>query len=166
MNVWYAFLNALGIRMFEMDFWKNALLAVLAAGALFGLLSTMIRDGENELFLRCAGAFRLYGHRHRRALRRGAADLFRGRAVGSVRAAVFLRPQPDEPVGGHHHRRLFLHRRRAWHFHRDARRAELYEIQPVSHRRYLSVSPQETACWRWCCWRSCCCGCSGRTVWC
>ena len=29
MNVWYAFLNALGIRMFEMDFMKNALLAVL-----------------------------------------------------------------------------------------------------------------------------------------
>ena len=26
MNVWYAFLNALGIRMFEMDFMKNALL--------------------------------------------------------------------------------------------------------------------------------------------
>ena len=25
MSVWYAFLNALGIRMFEMDFMKNAL---------------------------------------------------------------------------------------------------------------------------------------------
>ena len=29
MSVWYVFLNALGIRMFEMDFMKNALLAVL-----------------------------------------------------------------------------------------------------------------------------------------
>lgn len=143
MNVWYAFLNALGIRMFEMDFMKNALLAVLLLGPLFGLLSTMIVTGKNELFLRRAGPFRLYGHRHRCALRRGAADLFRGRAVGSVRAAVFLRPQPDEPVGGHHHRRLFLHRRRAWHFHRDARRTELYEIQPYLIGDILSVSPQE-----------------------
>ena len=37
MNVWYAFLNALGIHMFEMDFMKNALLAVLLLGPLFGL---------------------------------------------------------------------------------------------------------------------------------
>ena len=37
MSVWYAFLNALGIRMFEMDFMKNALLAVLLLGPLFGL---------------------------------------------------------------------------------------------------------------------------------
>lgn len=32
MSVWYAFLNALGIRMFEMDFMKNALLAVCCWG--------------------------------------------------------------------------------------------------------------------------------------
>ena len=37
MSIWYAFLNALGIRMFEMDFMKNALLAVLLLGPLFGL---------------------------------------------------------------------------------------------------------------------------------
>ena len=37
MSVWYVFLNALGIRMFEMDFMKNALLAVLLLGPLFGL---------------------------------------------------------------------------------------------------------------------------------
>ena len=29
MSVWYAILNALGLPMFEMDFMKNALLAVL-----------------------------------------------------------------------------------------------------------------------------------------
>lgn len=46
MNVWYAFLNALGIHMFEMDFMKNALLAVLLLGPLFGLLSTMIVTGK------------------------------------------------------------------------------------------------------------------------
>lgn len=46
MNVWYVFLNALGIRMFEMDFMKNALLAVLLLGPLFGLLSTMIVTGK------------------------------------------------------------------------------------------------------------------------
>ena len=50
MNVWYAFLNALGIRMFEMDFMKNALLAVLLLGPLFGLLSTMIVTGKMSFF--------------------------------------------------------------------------------------------------------------------
>ena len=45
MNVWYAFLNALGIRMFEMDFMKNALLAVLLLGPLFGpLLENCLSD--------------------------------------------------------------------------------------------------------------------------
>ena len=29
MSIWYAILNALGLPMFEMDFMKNALLAVL-----------------------------------------------------------------------------------------------------------------------------------------
>ena len=50
MSVWYAFLNALGIRMFEMDFMKNALLAVLLLGPLFGLLSTMIVTGKMSFF--------------------------------------------------------------------------------------------------------------------
>ena len=50
MNVWYAFLNALGIHMFEMDFMKNALLAVLLLGPLFGLLSTMIVTGKMSFF--------------------------------------------------------------------------------------------------------------------
>ena len=50
MSIWYAFLNALGIRMFEMDFMKNALLAVLLLGPLFGLLSTMIVTGKMSFF--------------------------------------------------------------------------------------------------------------------
>ena len=50
MSVWYVFLNALGIRMFEMDFMKNALLAVLLLGPLFGLLSTMIVTGKMSFF--------------------------------------------------------------------------------------------------------------------
>ena len=50
MNVWYAFLNALGIRMFEMDFMKNALLAVFILAPLFGLLSTMIVTGRMSFF--------------------------------------------------------------------------------------------------------------------
>ena len=50
MSVWYAFLNALGIRMFEMNFMKNALLAVLLLGPLFGLLSTMIVTGKMSFF--------------------------------------------------------------------------------------------------------------------
>ena len=50
MSVWYVFLNALGIRMFEMDFMKNALLAVLLLGPLVGLLSTMIVTGKMSFF--------------------------------------------------------------------------------------------------------------------
>ena len=50
MNVWYAFLNALGIRMFEMDFMKNALLAVLLLDPSFALLSTMIVPGKMIIY--------------------------------------------------------------------------------------------------------------------
>ena len=46
MSIWYAILNALGLPMFEMDFMKNALLAVLLMAPLFGLLSTMIVTGR------------------------------------------------------------------------------------------------------------------------
>ena len=55
MSVWYVFLNALGIRMFEMDFMKNALLAVLLLGPLFGLLSTMIVTGKMSFFFDALG---------------------------------------------------------------------------------------------------------------
>lgn len=50
MSVWYAILNALGLPMFEMDFMKNALLAVLLMAPLFGLLSTMIVTGRMSFF--------------------------------------------------------------------------------------------------------------------
>ena len=50
MSVWYAILNALGLPMFEMDFMKNALLAVLLMAPLFGLLSTMIVTGKMSFF--------------------------------------------------------------------------------------------------------------------
>ena len=44
MSIWYAILNALGLPMFEMDFMKNALLAVRAA-------VDHDRDGADELLL-------------------------------------------------------------------------------------------------------------------
>ena len=47
---WDAILNALGLPMFEMDFMKNALLAVLLMAPLFGLLSTMIVTGRMSFF--------------------------------------------------------------------------------------------------------------------
>ena len=50
MSIWYAILNALGLPMFEMDFMKNALLAVLLMAPLFGLLSTMIVTGRMSFF--------------------------------------------------------------------------------------------------------------------
>ena len=131
MSVWYAFLNALGIRMFEMDFMKNALLAVLLLGPLFGLLSTMIVTGKMSFFSDALGHSGFTGI---------AIGIICGVAA-PIWAAVLLRPQPDEPVGGHHHRRLFLHGCRAGHFYRHARRAELYKIQPLSHRRYPVCLP-------------------------
>ena len=75
MNVWYAFLNALGIRMFEMDFMKNALLAVLLLGPLFGLLSTMIVTGKMSFFSDALGH-----------------SAFTGMAVGTLAGA--LAPTP------------------------------------------------------------------------
>ena len=50
MSVWYAIVDSLGLSMFEMDFMKNALLAVLLLGPLFGLLSTMIVTGKMSFF--------------------------------------------------------------------------------------------------------------------
>ncbi len=90
MNVWYAFLNALGIRMFEMDFMKNALLAVLLLGPLFGLLSTMIVTGKMSFFSDALGHSGFTGIAI--GVLCGAVQpiSFCGRAVGSVRAAVFF----------------------------------------------------------------------------
>ena len=52
MSVWYVFLNALGIRMFEMDFMKNALLAVLLLAVAAYFIES--RSGWSDLY-RAAG---------------------------------------------------------------------------------------------------------------
>ena len=50
MNVWYALLDLLPFQWLSMNFMKNALLAVLTMGPLFGILSTMIGTGKNSFF--------------------------------------------------------------------------------------------------------------------
>lgn len=50
MNVWYAFLDLLPVSWLQMDFMKNALLAVLLMGPLFGILSTMVVTGKMSFF--------------------------------------------------------------------------------------------------------------------
>ena len=50
LSVWYAILDALHLEAFSMTFMKNALLAVLLLGPLFGLLSTMIVTGKMSFF--------------------------------------------------------------------------------------------------------------------
>ena len=52
MSVWYAFLNALGIRMFEMDFMKNALLAVLLLTNVLDAPLTFLREGLLDFLTR------------------------------------------------------------------------------------------------------------------
>ena len=46
MSVWYGFLDLFGAEWLTMDFMKNALLAVLLMGPLFGILSTMVVTGK------------------------------------------------------------------------------------------------------------------------
>ena len=50
MSIWYAFLDLFGARWLTMDFMKNALLAVLLMGPLFGILSTMVVTGKMSFF--------------------------------------------------------------------------------------------------------------------
>ena len=50
MNVWYALLDLLPFQWLSMNFMKNALLAVLIMGPLFGILSTMIVTGKMSFF--------------------------------------------------------------------------------------------------------------------
>lgn len=50
MNLWYAICNAIPLEMLHWDFMKNALLAVLLMGPLFGLVSTMIVTGRMSFF--------------------------------------------------------------------------------------------------------------------
>lgn len=50
MSIWYAICDALPIEMLSWDFMKNAMLAILLMGPLFGLLSTMIVTGRMSFF--------------------------------------------------------------------------------------------------------------------
>ena len=50
MQLWYSLLELLPLEMLQWDFMKNALLAVLLMGPLFGLLSTMIVTGRMSFF--------------------------------------------------------------------------------------------------------------------
>ena len=50
MELWYSICRLLDVQWLEMDFMKNALLAVLLMGPLFGLLSTMIVTGKMSFF--------------------------------------------------------------------------------------------------------------------
>lgn len=50
MSLWYAFLDLFPVQWLSMNFMKNALLAVLIMGPLFGLLSTMIVTGKMSFF--------------------------------------------------------------------------------------------------------------------
>lgn len=50
MSVWYSFLDLFGAEWLTMDFMKNALLAVLLMGPLFGILSTMVVTGKMSFF--------------------------------------------------------------------------------------------------------------------
>ena len=50
MSIWYALLDWLPFQWLSMNFMKNALLAVLIMGPLFGLLSTMIVTGKMSFF--------------------------------------------------------------------------------------------------------------------
>ena len=154
MNVWYAFLNALGIRMFEMDFMKNALLAVLLLGPLFGLLSTMIVTGKMSFFSDALGH-----------------SGFTGIAIGVLCGAVqpiyfavglsvlfallfsFVRSRTsqsaDTIIGV---------------FSSTAVALGIF-IVTLGGRSFTKFN-RRSACWRWFCWRSCCFGCSGQTGWC
>ena len=50
MSIWYALCEAMHLEFLHMTFMKNALLAVLLLGPLFGLLSTMIVTGKMSFF--------------------------------------------------------------------------------------------------------------------
>lgn len=50
MSLWYGFCELLPFEMLQWDFMRNALLALLLMGPLFGLLSTMIVTGRMSFF--------------------------------------------------------------------------------------------------------------------
>ena len=50
MELWYAFVDLFPGELLSMTFMKNALLAVLLMGPLFGLLSTLVVTGKMSFF--------------------------------------------------------------------------------------------------------------------
>ena len=50
MSIWYTICEFLPLEMLRWDFMKNALLAILIMGPLFGLMSTMIVTGKMSFF--------------------------------------------------------------------------------------------------------------------
>lgn len=50
MSIWYTLCEFLPLEMLRWDFMKNALLAILIMGPLFGLMSTMIVTGKMSFF--------------------------------------------------------------------------------------------------------------------
>lgn len=50
MNLWYAFWDFMPFEMLHWDFMKNALLALLIMGPLFGIMSTMVVTGRMSFF--------------------------------------------------------------------------------------------------------------------
>ena len=50
MSIWYTILDWLPFEWLSMNFMKNALLAILIVGPLFGLLSTMVVTGKMSFF--------------------------------------------------------------------------------------------------------------------
>ena len=50
MKIWYVICNAIPLEMLQWDFMKNAVLAVLLMGPLFGLVSTMVVTGRMSFF--------------------------------------------------------------------------------------------------------------------
>ena len=157
MNVWYAFLNALGIRMFEMDFMKNALLAVLLLGPLFGLLSTMIVTGKMSFFsdalghsgftgiaigVLCGAVQPIYFAVGLSVLFALLFSFVRSRTSQSADTIIGVFSPP--PL-----RLAFLSSRSAGGAFTKFNRYLIGDIlPPFPHRR--------SACWRWFCWRSCC----------
>ena len=113
MSVWYAILNALGLPMFEMDFMKNALLAVLLMAPLFGLLSTMIVTGRMSFFSDALGHSGFTGiaigalcgavqplSDRRYPLGHAGGDRAAGAGFAGGRAAVGIRVEPAGAHGG------------------------------------------------------------------
>ena len=127
MSIWYSLLDLLPVEMLRWDFMKNALLALLLMAPLFGILSTMIVTGRMSFFSDALGH-----------------SAFTGIAIGCIAGmsmplgggpvqpcffpAVFFRPQPEQPVGGHPDRCVFQHGGGTGHLRRYPGRRQLHKI--------------------------------------